>query len=90
MSCGGHHDVDCGEILQRVYVFIDNELEDASCEEIKQHLDECAPCLDQFDLERCVKNLVHRSCGDEHAPESLRQRVLMRITEARVEITTQE
>ena len=28
MSCGEHHDVDCSEILQRVYVFIDNELED--------------------------------------------------------------
>ena len=30
MSCGEHHDVDCSEILQRVYVFIDNELEDAT------------------------------------------------------------
>lgn len=91
MSCGGHHDVDCGEILQRVYVFIDNELEDASCAEIKAHLDECAPCLDEYDLERCVKKLVNRSCGDEHAPDALRQKILARITEVRLEIsTTQE
>ncbi|MGH3465225.1 MAG: mycothiol system anti-sigma-R factor [Kribbellaceae bacterium] len=90
MSCGNHHDVDCSEILQRVYVFIDDELESASVEEIQVHLDECGPCLDEFDLERSVKKLVHRSCGDEHAPEGLRERILMRITEVRLEIQTEE
>jgi mycothiol system anti-sigma-R factor len=90
VSCGGHHDVDCSEILQRVYVFIDNELEDASTDEIRQHLEECAPCLDLYDLERCVKKLVHRSCGDEHAPDSLRKKVLLRISEVRLEISSQE
>jgi mycothiol system anti-sigma-R factor len=90
VSCGGHHDVDCSEILQRVYVFLDNELEDASTDEIRQHLEECAPCLDQYDLERCVKKLVHRSCGGEHAPASLRKKILLRISEVRLEISSQE
>ncbi|HEY0693717.1 MAG TPA: mycothiol system anti-sigma-R factor [Kribbella sp.] len=90
MSCGGHHDVDCSEVLQRVYVFLDNELEDASIDEIRQHLEECAPCLDQYDLERCVKKLVHRSCGGEHAPDSLRMKILLRISEVRLEISSQE
>jgi mycothiol system anti-sigma-R factor len=90
MSCGNHHDVDCSEILQRVYVFIDDELESASVEEIQVHLDECGPCLDQFDLERSVKKLVHRSCGGEHAPEGLRERILMRITQVRLEIQSEE
>ncbi|ONI72150.1 mycothiol system anti-sigma-R factor [Kribbella sp. ALI-6-A] len=85
MSCGEHHDVDCSEILQRVYVFIDNELEDATSDEIRHHLEECAPCLDQYDLERCIKKLVHRSCGDEQAPDALRAKILTRLTEARVE-----
>jgi mycothiol system anti-sigma-R factor len=90
VSCGGHHDVDCSEVLQRVYVFLDNELEDASIDEIRQHLEECAPCLDQYDLERCVKKLVHRSCGGEHAPDSLRMKILLRISEVRLEISSQE
>jgi len=90
MSCGNHHDVDCSEILQRVYVFIDDELEDASYADIRQHLEECGPCLEQYDLERCVKKIVHRSCGDEHAPDALRQRILARITEVRLEIHSQE
>ncbi|WP_433007701.1 mycothiol system anti-sigma-R factor [Kribbella sp. CA-294648] len=88
MSCGEDHDVDCGEILQRVYVFIDNELEDASTDEIRQHLEECAPCLDEYDIERCVKKLVHRSCGDEHAPDALRQKILLRLTQIRIETTS--
>jgi mycothiol system anti-sigma-R factor len=90
VSCGKHHDVDCGEILQRVYVFIDNELEDASSDEIRQHLEECAPCLDQYDLERAVKKLVHRSCGSDRAPDSLREKVLLRLTEIRLEISNPE
>ena len=40
MSCGRHHDIDCQQILQRVYVFIDNELADADCREIQAHLEE--------------------------------------------------
>jgi mycothiol system anti-sigma-R factor len=90
VSCGNHHDVDCAEVLKRVYTFIDNELEDASVEEIRQHLDECGPCLDYFDLERSVKKLVHRSCTGEHAPEGLRERVLLRISQIHVEIRTTE
>ena len=86
MSCGKHHDVDCAEILERVVFFIDNELEDADCAQIQQHLEECGPCLDKFDLERTVKSLVARSCS-ERAPEGLRDKVLLRIRAVQVEIS---
>ncbi len=88
MSCGEPHEVDCSEILDRVYLFLDHEMAgDMSYSVIEQHLDECAPCLRKYDLEREVKALLARSCGCEHAPEELRQRVLMRIRELRVQIT---
>ncbi len=85
MSCGKHHDTDCAEVLERVFFFIDNELEQADCAQIQHHLDECGPCLEKFDLERTVKALVARSCS-EHAPESLRDKVLLRIRRVQVEI----
>ena len=85
MSCGNHHDKDCSEVLERVFFFIDNELADADCGEIEQHLTECGPCLQKYDLERTVKSLVARSCA-EHAPEGLRDRVLLRIRQVQVEI----
>ncbi|HET7328466.1 MAG TPA: mycothiol system anti-sigma-R factor [Nocardioidaceae bacterium] len=86
MSCGRPHDKDCGEVLGDLFAFIDNELDSATCTEIQQHLDECAPCLAEYGLEQTVKSLVARSCR-EHAPESLRQRVLLQVRQVHVEIT---
>jgi mycothiol system anti-sigma-R factor len=89
MSCGKHHDTDCTEILERVFFFIDHELPTADTSKIQQHLDECAPCLQKYDLERTVKALVQRSCA-EHAPAGLRDKVLLRIRQVQVEITQVE
>jgi mycothiol system anti-sigma-R factor len=86
MSCGKHHDKDCSEVLERVFFFIDNELPTADYSEIQQHLDECAPCLRKYDLERTVKMLVRRSCA-ERAPAQLREKVLFHIHQVQVEIT---
>jgi mycothiol system anti-sigma-R factor len=85
MSCGKPHDRDCSEILERMFFFIDNEIDEADCAQIQHHLDECGPCLAKYDLERTVKHLVARSCS-EHAPEGLRDKVLLRIRQVQVEI----
>jgi mycothiol system anti-sigma-R factor len=85
MSCGNPHDKDCSEVLERVFFFIDNELPTADFAEIEHHLDECRPCLQKYDLERTVKLLVQRSCS-EHAPATLREKVLTRIRAVQVEI----
>ena len=88
MNNGGDpHDQHCSEILQRMFFFIDNELEHADCQQIQQHLDDCGPCLEQYNLERTVKALVQRSCA-EHAPDTLRDRVLLRIRQVRIDIHT--
>jgi mycothiol system anti-sigma-R factor len=80
------HNNDCSEVLGRVFFFLDNELDQADCAQIQQHLDECGPCLARYDLERTVKTLVARSCT-EVAPAGLRQRVMLSIREVQVQIT---
>ncbi|MFC5380578.1 mycothiol system anti-sigma-R factor [Aquipuribacter nitratireducens] len=82
MSCGKPHETDCADALDRLYEYIDGELTPEVKHKIRVHLDECAPCLDQADVERAVKALVSRSCR-EGAPEGLRQRVLARLDSAR-------
>ena len=79
-------DWDCSAVIDRVFFFIDNELDQADCSQIQQHLDECGPCLAKYDLERTVKTLVSRSCT-EVAPEGLRSRVLLSIRQVQVQIT---
>jgi mycothiol system anti-sigma-R factor len=83
------HHKDCSEVIHQIFVFIDNELDQATCGEIQQHLDECGPCLAKYNLERTVKALVARSCT-EQAPAELRQKVLSRIREVHVTLSETE
>ena len=78
MSCGNHHDRDCGEVLGELYRFIDHELDAASTAQIQQHLDECGPCLREHELDLIVQRLVARSCAVQ-APQTLRNRVLLTL-----------
>ncbi|PVG83297.1 mycothiol system anti-sigma-R factor [Nocardioides gansuensis] len=84
---GHQHDPeDCADYLERIVYLLDNELDEADCALVRRHLDECGPCLEKYDLERTVKAVVHRSCG-ESAPESLRERVRVQIRAVQVRIT---
>ena len=74
---------DCAHVLERVYEFIDNELDTASGDAIRQHLSDCEPCLDKYDVEQAVKKLVARHCGGETAPAHLRIKVMAQLTVAR-------
>ena len=89
MSCGNHHDTPCSEVIDKVWVYLDGETDDLTCDQIRVHLDECSPCLRQFGIEQEVKTLVARSCGSDHAPDDLKDRVRARLTEVRIEMTTE-
>lgn len=84
--CADGSGLECSKALESLYLFIDNEMDDASCEEIQAHIEECGPCLDEFDLERVVKSLVSRSCH-EVAPAPLRDKVLVSIRTVQVQIS---
>ena len=77
---------DCNQALENLYLFLDREIDTASCEEIQSHIDDCSSCLTAYDLEKLVKTLVSRSCA-EVAPEPLRAKVLFSIRTVQVQIT---
>ena len=79
MSCGTPHVTDCREVLHAVYLYLDGEIDIEQRRLIREHLDECAPCLRQFGVEQEVKVLVARHCGGDRAPDSLRISVLERL-----------
>ena len=85
MSCGDPHETPCSEVLEKVYLYLDGEDTMTDHEHIRIHLDECSPCLRKYGLEQAVKALVARSCA-EQAPTELRDRVMFRIQQVRVEI----
>lgn len=85
MSCGNPHETNCSEVLSRVYEYLDGELGEHDVVKIRQHLEECRPCLSQYDLDLALKALLRRSCSCEAAPEDLRTRIMIRITEVRAQ-----
>ena len=86
MSCGDPHETPCSEVLEQVYLYLDQEQDADHHGKIRIHLDECAPCLREYGLEQAVKALVARCCGGDTPPTDLRARVMTRIQEVRVEI----
>ena len=90
MSCGKPHETPCSDVLARVYDYLDGEIDDDSVGHIRQHLDECGPCLREYGLEEVVKRLVHKCCGQEAVPGQLRTKVLTRIAVVRAELELTE
>lgn len=87
MSCGNPHDTDCREVLDKVYAYLDGELAEGDCIDIRVHLDECSPCLKEYDLDKAVKQLVAKHCGCDPVPDDLRSKVLDRIQQVRAELS---
>jgi mycothiol system anti-sigma-R factor len=90
MSCGTPHETPCTEVIEKVYLYLDGEIDDEARAQVREHLDECAPCLRKFGLEQDVKALVARCCGGDIAPDGLRDRLLVKLAQVRVELTTIE
>jgi len=90
VSCGDPHDTDCSEVLAEVFLYLDGEMTTDRRDTIRRHLDECSPCLRKFGIEREVRALVARCCGNEVAPETLRAKVLQTLRTVVVETTTVE
>lgn len=75
---------ECDDYLSRIYQLLDGELDDAGRAQLQAHLDECPPCLDEYELDRLLKALVQRSCACEQAPDTLRTQILQTITSVQV------
>ncbi|MDN5796113.1 MAG: mycothiol system anti-sigma-R factor [Intrasporangium sp.] len=71
---------DCSEALLRLFEYLDGEMSPEEALRIRAHLDECGPCLKEYDLDTSMKALVKRACSREPAPDSLRTTIMTRIS----------
>ena len=83
VDCGAGDGVDCNELLTRLPAYLDGEMDAAEAATFRSHLEACAPCMDEHDLDHTVKALVGRCCGGETASERLRAKVLTSLTAVR-------
>ena len=73
-----HHDANCADAVERLYHFLDGELDETRRSMVAHHLDECLPCLEAFDFEAELRQLIARKCR-ETVPEQLRVRIALAI-----------
>ena len=81
----GPGNIDCDDVLDELYQYMDEETDEDTRGRIRQHLEACAPCLCQYGLENDVRALIARCCGGDQAPASLHERIRVRITELTIE-----
>jgi mycothiol system anti-sigma-R factor len=86
VSCGKPHEIDCDQILNEVYLYLDLECSDERRDAIQHHLDECTSCLREYGIEQEVRAIVARCCGGDRAPEALRERLRIKLAALRVEV----
>jgi mycothiol system anti-sigma-R factor len=77
-------------VLDEVYLYLDLESADDRRVVIRQHLDECSPCLREYGIEQEVKALVARCCGSETAPVELKRRLRAKLAELVINADTRE
>ena len=74
-------DCGCDDVLRDVWLFLDDEMNPQRRAAVKQHLDDCSPCLEEAGLDAKLKSLLHRKCGGDKAPEQLKVRLLAALQE---------
>jgi mycothiol system anti-sigma-R factor len=72
---------DCDDAVHRLYDFLDGELDDTRRADIRQHLDECMPCLEAFDFEAELRQVIAQKCR-EQVPDGLRDRIYQALQQA--------
>lgn len=86
MSCGQHHETPCSEVLEALYLFVDQEETPISVIDLEQHLAECGPCCDQRDELTLLKELVNRACCGGEISQEIRLRISSTIVEIQAEL----
>ena len=66
---------DCAYTVGFVQAFLHNELPEATLESIRLHLMACEHCLQHYDIEALIGELIRRSNQPILAPGQLRARI---------------
>ncbi len=67
--------IECQEVLRRLELYLDGELEAGAGVEIEEHLVSCGPCLGHSDFQRTLKELLRTKCGCHEVPPHVLERI---------------
>ncbi|ACU98049.1 mycothiol system anti-sigma-R factor [Saccharomonospora viridis] len=67
--------VSCDDALAEIYLLLDKECTPERDAELRRHIEDCPPCLEEYGIDEQIKQLLARKCGGEHAPAELKHRL---------------
>jgi mycothiol system anti-sigma-R factor len=67
---------DCKKCEERLYQFLDRELDPDEQREVHRHLEHCPPCRDRFEFEGNILRAIGTIARKGNCPDAARQRIL--------------
>jgi mycothiol system anti-sigma-R factor len=67
--------MNCEETLEKLWQYLDKELDGQSTGELQRHLEECRHCFSKAEFEQRLRAMLRRSCLCDQAPPELRERL---------------
>ena len=71
--------MNCRECVDHLYEFLDREVTPELERDIRDHLEECPPCGEQFDFEAVYLKFLRARCHTQGASAELKRRVLREL-----------
>ena len=72
---------DCKQTLRELDAFLDDELSSKTREQIHSHLDGCVDCLQAFEFQAELKQVIRRKCSNDEMPPGLLAKIEMCFNE---------
>ena len=72
---------DCKQTLRELDAFLDDELSPTTREQIHNHLEGCVDCLQAFDFQAELKQVIRRKCNTDEMPAGLLAKIEMCFNE---------
>ncbi len=73
------HKADCQQILTNLSAYIDGELDEALCQQIKTHLETCQDCRIVIDTLRKTIDICQKDGEKTTLPQDVRTRLLAHL-----------
>ena len=71
--------MDCNDCVERLYAFLDLELDEKELASVRAHVSGCDDCGDELGLETRFLDRLRDCCTSEKAPMQLRERVIVKL-----------
>lgn len=71
----GDAEAHCRELVERLHPFVDDELDEAVCAQLRKHLAECSHCEGMVRFERAFRTVVKDKCREKDVPAGLEDRL---------------